>query len=86
MSGINKIIKAKRCPNGHVITDDMNFCPICGAEISNVVMRFCPNCGKERQPTDKFCAQCGYPFIQQPIIQHPKEEKKMTSHSLVSCG
>ena len=75
MNGIKELANFKRCPNGHTVDDDMRFCPICGAEITFGGIRFCPNCGKERQPTDKFCAQCGYPFIQQSIIQQPKEEK-----------
>lgn len=75
MSGIKELACIKRCPNGHTVNDDMRFCPICGAEIMYGGIRFCPNCGKERQPTDKFCAQCGYPFIQQPIIRQSKEEK-----------
>ena len=71
MSGINKIAKSKKCPNGHPVTDDMNFCPICGAEITVAGMRFCPNCGEERLPSDRFCTHCGFPFGQRPI-----EEKK----------
>lgn len=66
MSGIKEITKAKRCPNGHSVTDDMNFCPVCGAEISAVGMRFCPNCGEGRQPSDRFCTHCGFPFEQRP--------------------
>ena len=70
MSGIKELANIKRCPNGHSVTDDMRFCPICGAEIAFNGLRFCPNCGKERHLADKFCAQCGNPFVQQP-----KEEK-----------
>ena len=70
MSGTNEIRKIKKCPNGHVINDDVKFCPVCGAEISAVGLHFCPNCGKERQVTDNFCTYCGFLFV-----QPPKEEK-----------
>lgn len=75
MSGTKELAKIRRCPNGHAVSDDMKYCPLCGVDISFTGIRFCPNCGKERQVTDKFCAQCGYPFIQQPFIQQSKEEK-----------
>ena len=70
MSGTNEIRKMKKCPNGHVINDDVKFCPVCGVEISAVGRHFCPNCGKARLATDNFCTYCGFPFMQ-PL----KEEK-----------
>ena len=59
MSGINKLTKVRRCPNGHTVGDDMRFCPICGTEISSSEICFCPNCGTKRLLTDKFCSNCG---------------------------
>lgn len=72
MSGTKELANIKCCPNGHSVTGDMRYCPICGAEIMLSGIRFCPNCGKERNPTDRFCAQCGYPFMRP--IQQPKEK------------
>ena len=74
MSGIKEIVNIKRCPNGHFVGDDMRYCPVCGAQITGNGMRYCSNCGKERHPTDKFCAHCGFPFISQ-VVQHVQEEK-----------
>jgi len=64
MSGIKNIVKERICPNGHHVSCDMRFCPICGAEIGENCMRFCPNCGKERQQGDLFCTNCGFSFEQ----------------------
>ncbi|MBR6187889.1 MAG: zinc ribbon domain-containing protein [Prevotella sp.] len=73
MNGTKDLAKVKRCPNGHAVSDDMKYCPVCGVEISITGIRFCPNCGKERHVTDKFCSNCGFPFEQQ-IVE--KEEEK----------
>lgn len=66
MSGTKDLSIVKQCPNGHSVSDDMNYCPVCGAEVSLNGIRFCPNCGKERQIQDRFCSNCGFPF-EQPI-------------------
>jgi uncharacterized membrane protein YvbJ len=65
MNGTNDIVKVRKCPNGHPVTDDMKFCPVCGTDITNVGIRFCPNCGKERQSGDMFCTNCGLSFKQE---------------------
>ena len=70
MSGTKDVVKAKKCPNGHPISEGMKFCPVCGAEIVVGGLRFCPNCGKARQSGDLFCTNCGISFGQKP-----KEEK-----------
>lgn len=54
------------CPNGHVVSEGMKFCPVCGKEISLVGIRFCPKCGTERQLSDRFCSNCGLAFFLQP--------------------
>lgn len=74
MSRINEIAYRKQCPNGHAVSDEMNFCPVCGAEISSGSIRFCPNCGIERQATDRFCQNCGLPFFLQPQRMEEKSE------------
>ena len=74
MSGIKEIANSKVCPNGHSVNDGMRYCPVCGAEITVNGMGYCPNCGKERHPTDKFCAYCGFPFVSQ-VVLHVQEEK-----------
>lgn len=53
-----------KCPNGHVVSVYMRYCPICGSKIIYNGIHFCPNCGKERHSTDNYCVQCGYSFIQ----------------------
>lgn len=70
MSGIKDVVKVERCPKGHPVSDEMKFCPVCGAEIAVGGMRFCPNCGQKRQTMDRFCTNCGFSFDQKE-----KEEK-----------
>ena len=74
MSGINKLTKVRRCPNGHTVGDDMRFCPICGTEISSSEICFCPNCGTKRLLKDKFCSNCGLSFFQVPMQKDEKNE------------
>ena len=67
----------KKCPNGHEVGDNMNFCPTCGAEITDNGARFCSKCGNERKGTEKFCSQCGTPFetsIDNEPIMYEEEE------------
>ena len=58
-----------KCPNGHEVTDNVRFCPTCGAEILSG-NKFCTKCGSERMGTEKFCSQCGTPFDVEPNINH----------------
>lgn len=67
MSGTKEISKLKKCPNGHPVTDDMNYCPMCGVEIAAIGLRFCPKCGVRRQPSDEFCTHCGFPLEKKPM-------------------
>lgn len=53
---------SRLCPNGHEVKDNLRFCPICGAELQEKVMKFCKKCGNERKGTEKFCPKCGTPF------------------------
>lgn len=42
----------RKCPNGHDVSDDVKYCPKCGAEIQENVaedIRFCKKCGQERK-------------------------------------
>lgn len=71
MSGIKELANKRSCPNGHAVSDDMKFCPVCGSEIQDIGIRFCTNCGYKRNETDKFCPQCGKPFG-----YHQVEKKK----------
>lgn len=54
----------KKCPNGHEVSDNVKFCPECGAEIKDNGTKFCAKCGNERKGTEKFCSQCGTPYGQ----------------------
>lgn len=54
----------KQCPNGHEVSDNVKFCPECGAEIKDNGTKFCVKCGNERKGTEKFCSQCGTPYGQ----------------------
>lgn len=54
----------KQCPNGHEVSDNVKFCPECGAEIKDNGTKFCAKCGNERKGTEKFCSQCGTPYGQ----------------------
>ena len=56
----------KQCPNGHEVSDNVKFCPECGAEIKDNGTKFCAKCGNERKGTEKFCSQCGTPYDQSP--------------------
>lgn len=67
MSGIKEIANKNGCPNGHSVSGDMKYCPICGSKIYDTRGRFCTNCGNERNETDKFCPQCGMPFGYHPV-------------------
>ena len=58
-----------KCPNGHEVTDNVKYCPTCGAEIVSG-NKFCTKCGSERMGTEKFCSQCGTPFDVEPNINH----------------
>lgn len=60
---------SRLCPNGHEVKDNLRFCPICGAELQEKVMKFCKKCGNERKETEKFCPKCGTPFDGVPISQ-----------------
>ena len=60
----------KQCPNGHEVSDNVKFCPECGAEIIDNGAKFCAKCGNERKGTEKFCSQCGTPFGQSLIVNN----------------
>ena len=47
-----------KCPNGHEISDNANFCPVCGVEIVRV-NRYCSKCGTQLSDGAKFCPKCG---------------------------
>ena len=59
----------KKCPNGHEVSDNVKYCPTCGAGIISG-NKFCPKCGSERKGTEKFCSQCGTPFDGVPSNNH----------------
>ena len=52
----------RKCPNGHDVSDNVKFCPQCGAEVVDNNKEFCSNCGSERKDNEKFCSHCGTPF------------------------
>ena len=52
----------KQCPNGHMVSGDMKFCPMCGAELVDYRPMSCPYCGKELAGNEKFCPTCGAQF------------------------
>ncbi len=51
---------ARYCKNGHKVDDQMNFCPQCGAEVTD--KQFCKKCGHERVGDEQFCSNCGMPY------------------------
>lgn len=54
----------KFCENcNKEFNDDLNFCPICGANLSTneEKIKFCPICGKELEEDANFCPACGNP-------------------------
>lgn len=57
-----------QCPNGHEVSDNVKFCPTCGAAIVRV-NKYCAKCGNKRKGTEKFCTQCGTPFDGVPTSQ-----------------
>lgn len=59
----------KQCPNGHEVSDNVKYCPTCGAGIISG-NKFCTKCGSERKGTEKFCSQCGIPFDSVPTNNH----------------
>ncbi len=54
----------KKCLNGHEVSDNVKFCPKCGADIVDNSAKFCAKCGNERKGTEKFCPKCGTPYGQ----------------------
>lgn len=52
----------KKCLNGHEVSDNVKFCPKCGADIVERGAKFCAKCGNERKGMEMFCSQCGTPF------------------------
>lgn len=59
----------KKCPNGHEVNDNLNFCPKCGAELKQSGIKFCKKCGTARKSAEKFCSKCGTPFDGIPMTQ-----------------
>ena len=57
-----------KCRNGHEVSDNVKYCPTCGAEILSG-NKFCTKCGSERMGTEKFCSKCGTPFDGVPTSQ-----------------
>ena len=59
------------------------FCPECGTKANE--LQKCPVCGKERVDGEKFCANCGYNYIQQntvPATQNKTETQKKNSSNV----
>ena len=48
----------KKCPNGHEVSDNVKFCPTCGANVVSEKI-YCTKCGSERKGTEKYCPNCG---------------------------
>lgn len=51
----------RKCPNGHEVSDEVKFCPTCGAKVEDNGTRFCAKCGTEFKKEDNFCPKCGAP-------------------------
>lgn len=68
----------RKCPNGHEVSDNVKFCPQCGAEVVDNNQEFCSNCGSVRKENEKFCSHCGTPFGNVPNNPpiNDEEEKK----------
>lgn len=67
----------KKCPNGHEVSDEVKFCPICGAEVVEKRAKFCPQCGTERKENQKFCPQCGAAFEASRIVEKKKPKRDL---------
>ena len=56
---------------GTVMSEEMNFCPICGTEVER-----CPECETRILPNATFCTNCGYEIIktEQPSQENLNQE------------
>lgn len=57
------------CKNcGAYIDDTSQFCPDCGKQVNQAVIRYCPNCGEKLTLNEYFCRNCGLK------LKEPKKE------------
>jgi hypothetical protein len=76
---------AVACPDcGESVDADANFCPACGADVSDVEpgteeLTECPACGAGVDPDDSFCASCG-----EDLDDHRAEPEPLTE--CPDCG
>lgn len=77
----------KQCPNGHDVSDEVKFCPTCGAQIVENGSKFCTKCGSEQNGNERFCTHCGTPFdvtdTQKSVTDTPKMQE--TSSEPIPC-
>ena len=73
----------KQCPNGHEISGETKFCPICGTEVIDNGTVYCAKCGNKQEGTEKFCSKCGTPFGASPMSGNNKKTKKSSKKGIV---
>ena len=52
---------------GTDVAGGTKFCPVCGADVSALVVRACPQCGKTAEEGQAFCPDCGVEFVEKAV-------------------
>ena len=66
---------AKFCKNCGAYVDDISqFCPDCGKQVNQEIIRYCPNCGEKLTLNEYFCRNCGLK------LKEPKKESFLEKH------
>lgn len=67
----------KFCKNCAAYIDDTTqFCPDCGKEVNQYVIKYCPNCGDRLSAGENFCKSCGVK------IKEPEKESFLEKYKI----